>query len=152
MIMDTNKIERIGIHKVGLFFLENFGWIERKQPISDNKFYINNDNFISKFKYIKICDEVVEYFNILFKELKNKDFQELKEYILDFEVEVSNKYNDMSNESYRLSAEIFQLKIYKNNIVDFFYNILIVFLDKARTDSNLKNRLNMYLKNIEKKY
>ncbi len=115
-----------------------------------NKFHINNDNFISKFKYIKICDEVVEYFNILFEELKDKNFQESKEYILDFEVEILNKWNDRHNKSYQLSAEMFQLKVYKNEIIDTFYDLLIVFQDKKRTESNLKNCLIMYLKDIEK--
>lgn len=30
-----NPIERIGIHRSALIFLEQFGWIEREQPISD---------------------------------------------------------------------------------------------------------------------
>ncbi|WP_417602402.1 DUF4365 domain-containing protein [Owenweeksia hongkongensis] len=30
-----NPIERIGVHKVALTFLTEFGWIEREQPISD---------------------------------------------------------------------------------------------------------------------
>ncbi len=30
-----NPIERIGIHRVALIFLEQYGWIEREQPISD---------------------------------------------------------------------------------------------------------------------
>ncbi|WP_298514212.1 DUF4365 domain-containing protein [uncultured Kordia sp.] len=30
-----NPIERIGIHRSALIFLEEFGWIEREQPISD---------------------------------------------------------------------------------------------------------------------
>lgn len=30
-----NPIERIGIHRVALTFLEQYGWIEREQPISD---------------------------------------------------------------------------------------------------------------------
>jgi len=28
-------IDRIGVHKVGLKFLQDFNWIEREQPISD---------------------------------------------------------------------------------------------------------------------
>ena len=30
-----NLIERIGVHKVALIFLEDFGWIEREQTVSD---------------------------------------------------------------------------------------------------------------------
>jgi hypothetical protein len=30
-----NPIERIGLHQSALIFLEQFGWIEREQPISD---------------------------------------------------------------------------------------------------------------------
>ena len=33
--MDNSQIERIGVHKTGLFFIEEFDWIEREQPTSD---------------------------------------------------------------------------------------------------------------------
>ncbi len=33
--MDTKIVERIGIHKVALNFLENYGWIEREQYVAD---------------------------------------------------------------------------------------------------------------------
>lgn len=35
MMSKMNLIDKVGVHKVALIFLEEFGWIEREQTVSD---------------------------------------------------------------------------------------------------------------------
>ena len=114
-----------------------------------NKFHISNDNFISKFKYIKICDEKVNYCISVLETLKTKNLEEFKEYILLEKNNIRNNFNYISDEGYQLSTELNNLKHYRNNIISDIDNILMIVENQVISNIKIDTQIKSIRENIE---
>jgi hypothetical protein len=101
-----------------------------------NKHFSDNSELISKYDYIKILDKSIDLCSKFIEETVNKNIDELKVIILNFNQDIQDEFHLVTDDNYQFSKDTTQLKLSRMSAIHWLHDISIIFQDNSRDSQN----------------
>ena len=115
-----------------------------------NDYLIDNNEYISRSEYIKICNKSISLSENFIKSIDMKDFKIIENILFSFNTQIDNELNSILNENLKISVDMHPLKKIRTSSINWLQNIQAIFKDKNRTMENKLNVLESYVEKIQK--
>ena len=126
----------------------NIKWDDESDFFNDS--LINNNKYIPKSEYIKICDKSMFFLENLVKKIDMQNIEETEKILQFFKIQIENEVHSVLNENFKVPTDITLLKRIKISGVNWLQNIKVIGLDKNRSIDNKQSLLKFYIEKIQK--